>query len=201
MVKVMSRTPNDDRSDSMNPNNDAWQDNADNRSNQLNPNNHSYWSSRDNSSDDDYSDYGAMPDSESRQKFISLSEEEISVGKILKASKDAEKKLYELENPDLIIGKLISINEIIFLNSINPLIGRVESFDANGYLISLRNSYGTLKHVPHIHIMAYGAECPISLAPALVGSPRKLGIPVVFVFYGIQTRGTLHITTLADDAI
>jgi hypothetical protein len=38
----MSRTPNDDRSDSMNPNNDAYDDAQDNRSNQLNPNNERY---------------------------------------------------------------------------------------------------------------------------------------------------------------
>lgn len=38
----MSRTPNDDRSDSMNPNNDAYEDSQDNRSNQLNPNNERY---------------------------------------------------------------------------------------------------------------------------------------------------------------
>lgn len=35
----MSRTPNDDRSDSLNPNNDAYHDSQDNHSNQLNPNN------------------------------------------------------------------------------------------------------------------------------------------------------------------
>ena len=35
----MSRTPNDDRSDSMNPNNDAYWDSLDNHSDQLNPNN------------------------------------------------------------------------------------------------------------------------------------------------------------------
>ena len=34
--------PNDDRSDSLNPNNDAYDDSADNRSNQLNPNNDEY---------------------------------------------------------------------------------------------------------------------------------------------------------------
>ncbi|MDH5651295.1 MAG: hypothetical protein OEZ39_05425 [Gammaproteobacteria bacterium] len=34
----MSRTPNDDRSDSLNPNNDAYQSSMDNHSNQLNPN-------------------------------------------------------------------------------------------------------------------------------------------------------------------
>jgi len=41
-----SRTPNDDRSDSMNPNNDAYQAAMDNRSDQMNPNNSAYWSSR-----------------------------------------------------------------------------------------------------------------------------------------------------------
>jgi len=38
----MSRDPNDDRSDSMNPNNDAYWDSLDNHSNQLNPNNDEY---------------------------------------------------------------------------------------------------------------------------------------------------------------
>ena len=38
----MGGTPNDDRSDSMNPNNDAYDDSQDNRSNQLNPNNNAY---------------------------------------------------------------------------------------------------------------------------------------------------------------
>lgn len=38
----MGRTPNDDRSDSMNPNNDAYWDGLDNRSDQLNPNNERY---------------------------------------------------------------------------------------------------------------------------------------------------------------
>ena len=38
----MSRTANDDRSDSMNPNNDAYDDSMDNHSNQLNPNNDAY---------------------------------------------------------------------------------------------------------------------------------------------------------------
>jgi len=38
----MSRTPNDDRSDSMNPNNDAYDYAQDNRSDQLNPNNERY---------------------------------------------------------------------------------------------------------------------------------------------------------------
>ena len=40
------RSPNDDRSDSMNPNNDSYQDSMDNRSDQMNPNNDAYWSSR-----------------------------------------------------------------------------------------------------------------------------------------------------------
>lgn len=34
--------PNDDRSNSLNPNNDACQHSADNHSNQLNPNNEEY---------------------------------------------------------------------------------------------------------------------------------------------------------------
>ena len=38
----MSRTPNDDRSDSMNPNNDAYQASLDNHADQLNPNNDEY---------------------------------------------------------------------------------------------------------------------------------------------------------------
>lgn len=38
----MARTSNDDRSDSMNPNNDAYEDSQDNRSDQLNPNNERY---------------------------------------------------------------------------------------------------------------------------------------------------------------
>ena len=40
------RSPNDDRSDSMNPNNDSCQASMDNRSDQMNPNNDAYWSSR-----------------------------------------------------------------------------------------------------------------------------------------------------------
>ena len=36
------RSSNDDRSDSMNPNNPAYQDSEDNRSDQLNPNNPEY---------------------------------------------------------------------------------------------------------------------------------------------------------------
>jgi hypothetical protein len=42
----IGRTPNDDRSDSLNPNNDAYQDSMDNRSDQMNPNNDAYRSSR-----------------------------------------------------------------------------------------------------------------------------------------------------------
>ena len=38
----MSRTSNDDRSDSMNPNNDTYWDSLDNHANQLNPNNDAY---------------------------------------------------------------------------------------------------------------------------------------------------------------
>jgi hypothetical protein len=38
----MPRTPNDDRSDSLNPNNEKYQDGQDNRSDQLNPNNERY---------------------------------------------------------------------------------------------------------------------------------------------------------------
>lgn len=48
----MSRTPNDDRSDSMNPNNDAYWDSLDNHANQLNPNNDEYRGSEE---DDDQS--------------------------------------------------------------------------------------------------------------------------------------------------
>jgi hypothetical protein len=42
----MPRTPNDDRSDSLNPNNDKYQDGQDNRSDQLNPNNERYQGGR-----------------------------------------------------------------------------------------------------------------------------------------------------------
>ncbi len=38
----MGRTPNDDRSDSMNPNNDAFWDSLDNHANQHNPNHEEY---------------------------------------------------------------------------------------------------------------------------------------------------------------
>ena len=37
-----NRTPDDNRSDSLNPNNDAYDASLDNRSNQLNPNNERY---------------------------------------------------------------------------------------------------------------------------------------------------------------
>ena len=50
----MSRTPNDDRSDSMNPNNDAYDASIDNHANQLNPNNDAYQGS--NSAGDDQED-------------------------------------------------------------------------------------------------------------------------------------------------
>jgi hypothetical protein len=40
------RSSNDDRSDSMNPNNDSYQASMDNHSNQMNPNNEAYGSSR-----------------------------------------------------------------------------------------------------------------------------------------------------------
>lgn len=49
----MSRSANDDRSDSMNPNNDAYDDSMDNHSNQLNPNNEEYQSNdKDDGTDD-----------------------------------------------------------------------------------------------------------------------------------------------------
>ncbi|MEC4723424.1 hypothetical protein RY831_30235 [Noviherbaspirillum sp. CPCC 100848] len=47
----MGRTPNDDRSDSMNPNNDAYHDARDNHANQLNQNNDAYQGEKE--SDDD----------------------------------------------------------------------------------------------------------------------------------------------------
>lgn len=40
------RSPNDDRSDSLNPNNPAYQASLDNKADQLNPNNSTYYSSR-----------------------------------------------------------------------------------------------------------------------------------------------------------
>lgn len=48
----MSRTANDDRSDSMNPNNDAYDDSQENRADQLNPNNDRYQGSEDQDNDD-----------------------------------------------------------------------------------------------------------------------------------------------------
>ncbi len=42
MELQMSRTANDDRSDSMNPNNESYDYSQDNRSDQLNPNNDRY---------------------------------------------------------------------------------------------------------------------------------------------------------------
>jgi hypothetical protein len=41
------RSPNDDRSDSMNPNNPAYQASEDNRSDQMNPNNPEYKGDKD----------------------------------------------------------------------------------------------------------------------------------------------------------
>lgn len=51
--KKMSRSSNDDRSDSMNPNNDAYWAAQDNHSDQLNDNNDAYWSSRGKDKDDE----------------------------------------------------------------------------------------------------------------------------------------------------
>ena len=48
----MGRTANDDRSDSMNPNNDAYDDSMDNHSNQLNPNNDAYQGSAEDDTND-----------------------------------------------------------------------------------------------------------------------------------------------------
>lgn len=47
------RDPNDDRSDSMNPNNDAYQDSIDNHSNQLNPNHDEHGGGQENDDEDD----------------------------------------------------------------------------------------------------------------------------------------------------
>ena len=49
----MGRIPNDDRSDSMNPNNQAYWDSLDNQSDQFNPNNERYQGSNDRDDDDD----------------------------------------------------------------------------------------------------------------------------------------------------
>ena len=48
----MTRTANDDRSDSMNPNNDSYDDSMDNHSNQLNPNNDAYQERQEESNED-----------------------------------------------------------------------------------------------------------------------------------------------------
>ena len=51
------RSPNDQRSDMMNPNNPEYQAAMDNHSDQLNPNNDAYWSSREsNDPDEDFED-------------------------------------------------------------------------------------------------------------------------------------------------
>ena len=49
----MGRTPNDDRSDSLNPNSDSNKSSEDNRSDQLNPNNERYQGDQTGSDDDD----------------------------------------------------------------------------------------------------------------------------------------------------
>lgn len=49
----MGRTPNDDRSDSMNPNSDAYKSSEDNRSDQLNPNNERYQGSKESDTGDE----------------------------------------------------------------------------------------------------------------------------------------------------
>ena len=54
----MSRSANDDRSDSMNPNNDAYDDSMDNHANQLNPNNEEYHGSKNNDEIDEGDFYG-----------------------------------------------------------------------------------------------------------------------------------------------
>ncbi len=60
MVKIMGRTSNDDRSDSMNPNNDAYHDSMDNHSNQLNPNNDAYQGSHNSDEEDEGDVYGPL---------------------------------------------------------------------------------------------------------------------------------------------
>lgn len=45
-MSKQDRTPNDDRSDSLNPNNEAYEDSRDNRSRQLNPEHPAYQRSR-----------------------------------------------------------------------------------------------------------------------------------------------------------
>lgn len=49
----MCKTANDDRSDSLNPNNDAYDDSRDYRSNQLNPNNAAHPDSQEDVEDDE----------------------------------------------------------------------------------------------------------------------------------------------------
>ena len=49
----MGRTPNDDRSDSLNPNSDAHGSSQDSRSDQLNPNNERFQGSEPSESEDD----------------------------------------------------------------------------------------------------------------------------------------------------
>ena len=53
MESTMSRSSNDDRSDSMNPNNDEYDASMDNHSNQLNPNNDAYQGNDADDNDDD----------------------------------------------------------------------------------------------------------------------------------------------------
>jgi hypothetical protein len=52
----MGRTPNDDRSDSMNPNNDNYWDSVDNHSDQLNPNNERFQGGNSGSQEEDDED-------------------------------------------------------------------------------------------------------------------------------------------------
>jgi len=49
----MGRTPNDDRSDSLNRNNPAYQSSQDNRSGQLNPEDKRFQGGKESQSDDD----------------------------------------------------------------------------------------------------------------------------------------------------
>jgi len=46
------RDPNDDRADSMNPNNDAYHDSCDNHANQLNPNHEEFGGGQEDGDDD-----------------------------------------------------------------------------------------------------------------------------------------------------
>jgi hypothetical protein len=52
----MGRTPNDDRSDSLNPNNDDHKASQDNRADQLNPNNERYEGDQDSGQKDEDED-------------------------------------------------------------------------------------------------------------------------------------------------